>query len=169
MRAVQLALIHFGSTLLKSKVLSRCDNSTVVSYFNREEGTKSFQLCWFGRYFNGASATIHADVSSNTDLSSLIKGIFNSNPCVEPLYPKRDLPLVLLALCKTSIWANGNMSLKVIATSWALFNAASLPRIIQAAHWASKTTFTAFCLMGVGSDDSFCVEDSYWVKIKRRK
>lgn len=39
-------------------------------------------------------------VSSNTDLSSLIKGIFNSNPCVEPLYPKRDLPLVLLALCK---------------------------------------------------------------------
>lgn len=39
-------------------------------------------------------------VSSNTDLSSLIKGIFNSNPCVEPLYPKRDLPLVLLGLCK---------------------------------------------------------------------
>lgn len=45
MRAVQLALIHFESILLKSRVLLRCDNSTVVSYFNREGGTKSFQLC----------------------------------------------------------------------------------------------------------------------------
>lgn len=45
MRAVQLALIHFESILLNKRVLLRCDNSTVVSYVNREGGTKSFQLC----------------------------------------------------------------------------------------------------------------------------
>jgi hypothetical protein len=43
--AVQLALIHFEDMLQKSRVLLRCNNSTVVSHFNREEGTKSFLLC----------------------------------------------------------------------------------------------------------------------------
>jgi hypothetical protein len=44
-RAIQLALIYFEDILQRSRVLLRCDNFTGVSYFNREGGTKSFQLC----------------------------------------------------------------------------------------------------------------------------
>lgn len=101
MRAVQLALIHFGSTLLKSKVLSRCDNSTVVLFQHGrgDEVLSTVMLVWeiFQWSISYNSCGI---VSFNTDLSSLIKGIFNNKPCVRPLHPKRDLPLVLLALCK---------------------------------------------------------------------
>jgi hypothetical protein len=45
MMAVQLVLGHFEDILQESRVLLRCDNSTMVSYFNREGRTKSFQLC----------------------------------------------------------------------------------------------------------------------------
>jgi hypothetical protein len=31
-----------------------------------------------------------------------------------------------------------------LATSWALFNGASITEIIRAAHWASESTFTSF-------------------------
>jgi hypothetical protein len=38
-------------------------------------------------------------VSTNGDLSKLIKGIFNSNPILKPLLPNWDLPSVLWRLC----------------------------------------------------------------------
>lgn len=99
MRAVQLALIHFGSILLKSKVLSRCDSCVIFQQGRGDKVLSTVMLVW--EIFQWSiSYNSCGSVSSNTDLSSLIKGIFNSNPCVEPLYPKRDLPLVLLALCK---------------------------------------------------------------------
>ncbi|KAJ8301586.1 LOW QUALITY PROTEIN: hypothetical protein KUTeg_020573 [Tegillarca granosa] len=42
-----------------------------------------------------------------------------------------------------------------LATSWALFNGASVQSILQAAHWATETTFTSFYLKDVGVEDSF--------------
>lgn len=97
--AVQLALIHFGSTLLKSKVLSRCDSCVIFQQGRGDKVLSTVMLVW--EIFQWSiSYNSCGSVGSNTDLSSLIKGIFNSNPCVEPLYPKRDLPLVLLALCR---------------------------------------------------------------------
>jgi hypothetical protein len=47
------------------------------------------------------------------------------------------------------------LELRILETSWALFNRPSIQEIIQAAHWASETTFTSFCLKDVGSEDSF--------------
>jgi hypothetical protein len=38
-------------------------------------------------------------VSTNGDLSKLIKGIFNSNPILKPLLPNWDLTSVLWRLC----------------------------------------------------------------------
>lgn len=71
-------------------------------YLHEERGCKANTVAGY----RAAIATIHAgwrgrSVSSNTDLSSLIKGIFNSNPCVRPLLPNWDLPSVLLALCES--------------------------------------------------------------------
>ena len=45
MKAVQLALEHFKQHVRNQSVLLRCDNSTVVSYINKQGGTKSFNLC----------------------------------------------------------------------------------------------------------------------------
>ncbi|KAJ8310227.1 hypothetical protein KUTeg_012092, partial [Tegillarca granosa] len=42
-----------------------------------------------------------------------------------------------------------------LATSWALFNGASVQSILQAAHWLTETTFTSFYLKDVGVEDSF--------------
>ena len=36
-----------------------------------------------------------------------------------------------------------------LATSWALFNGASITEIIRAAHWASESTFTSFYMKDV--------------------
>lgn len=70
-----------------------------ISTGNRGQSPFNCDVC-LGIFQWSISYNSCGSVSSNTDLSSLIKGIFNRNPCVEPLYPKRDLPLVLLALCK---------------------------------------------------------------------
>lgn len=289
-------------------------------YLHEERGCKANTVAGY----RAAIATVHAgwrgrSVSSNTDLSSLIKGIFNSNPCVKPLLPNWDLPSVLLALCESPFEPLAACNLKYLtwktvfllamataarvselqalsvntnnlrieragirllpdlqflaktqrankawkpmfiprfnrlatdekdlllcpcrcleeylkrtkdlrqmtenlfityqsgmhkaaakstlsrwivsliqqvyndspdltlgdvrahdtrrlATSWALFNGASLQEIIQAAHWASETTFTTFYLKDVGSEDSFArasvLETAHWAKKKRRK
>ncbi|KAJ8320023.1 hypothetical protein KUTeg_001610 [Tegillarca granosa] len=42
-----------------------------------------------------------------------------------------------------------------LATSWALFNGASVQSILQASHWATETIFTSFYLKDVGVEDSF--------------
>ena len=59
-----------------------------------------------------------------------------------------------------------------LSTSWALFDGASIREIIQAAHWASETTFISFYLKDVGSEDSFAraslLETAHWARKKRR-
>lgn len=74
MRAVQLALIHFGSTLLKCKVLSRCDSCVIFQQGRGDKGLSTVMLVW--EIFQWSiSYNSCGSVSSNTDLSSLIKGI----------------------------------------------------------------------------------------------
>jgi integrase len=41
-----------------------------------------------------------------------------------------------------------------LATSWALFNGASITEIIRAAHWASESTFTSFYMKDVPTKDT---------------
>ena len=53
--------------------------------------------------YKSAISLIHKDsarISSNSDLCSLIKGLFNLNPAVRHLTPNWNLPLVLLVLTK---------------------------------------------------------------------
>ena len=45
MEAVAKTLRHFEKWLVGKVVLVRCDNDTVVSYINKEGGTKSPSLC----------------------------------------------------------------------------------------------------------------------------
>ena len=40
-----------------------------------------------------------------------------------------------------------------LATSWALFNGASLKEVLQAANWSSESTFTSFYLKDVGREE----------------
>jgi hypothetical protein len=41
-----------------------------------------------------------------------------------------------------------------LATSWALFNGASITEIIRVAHWASGSTFTLFYMKDVLTKDT---------------
>mgnify|MGYP003692492213 CR=1 FL=1 len=45
MEAVFLSLKHFQKQIQNKTVLIRCDNTTVVQYINKQEGTKSPLLC----------------------------------------------------------------------------------------------------------------------------
>ena len=56
-----------------------------------------------------------------------------------------------------------------LATSWALFNGASVQEIMQAAHWVNESTFTSFYMRDVPQDDvrfarSSVLETARWAK-----
>jgi hypothetical protein len=65
--------------------VKKCKVATIIGY---RSAISSKHKGWGGR-----------SVSTNGDLSKLIKGIFNSNPILKPLLPNWDLPLVLWRLC----------------------------------------------------------------------
>ena len=41
-----------------------------------------------------------------------------------------------------------------LATSWALYNGASISKIMKAAHWASENTFTSFYMKDLPTDEA---------------
>ena len=65
--------------------VKKCKVATIIGY---RSAISSKHKGWGGR-----------SVSTNGDLSKLIKGIFNSNPILKPLLPNWDLPSVLWRLC----------------------------------------------------------------------
>ena len=65
--------------------VKNCKVATIIGY---RSAISSKHKGWGGRL-----------VSTNGDLSKLIKGIFNSNPILKPLLPNWDLPSVLWRLC----------------------------------------------------------------------
>jgi hypothetical protein len=67
--------------------------------------------------YRAAIATVHkgwrkSSVSSEKNLTDLIKGIFNSNPSVTPLLPNWDLPTVLWTLTKHPFELMGSIDTK---------------------------------------------------------
>jgi integrase len=65
--------------------VKKCKVATIIGH---RSAISSKHKGWGGR-----------SVSTNGDLSKLIKGIFNSNPILKPLLPNWDLPSVLWRLC----------------------------------------------------------------------
>lgn len=56
-----------------------------------------------------------------------------------------------------------------LATSWALFNGATLEEILQTAHWATENTFTSFYMRDVPQGEarftkSSVLDTSRWAK-----
>lgn len=66
-------------------MIKKCKVTTVVGY---RSAIASFHKGWSG-----------STVGSNSDLSKLMKGMFNAHPNVNPLLPNWDLPSVLWRLC----------------------------------------------------------------------
>ena len=71
-------------------------------YLHETRGCKATTISGY----RAAIATVHkgwkgGSLSTNTNLSDLIKGIFNASPSVKPLLPNWDLPSVLLSLCES--------------------------------------------------------------------
>jgi len=55
-----------------------------------------------------------------------------------------------------------------LATSWALFNGASITEIIRAAHWASESTFTSFYMKDVPTKDTRFARSAILETAKRK-
>ena len=58
-----------------------------------------------------------------------------------------------------------------LATSWALFNGATVEEILQTAHWATENTFTSFYMRDVPKGEarfakSLVLDTSRWAKGK---
>lgn len=84
MKAVQLALVQYLPQIRNKRILIRCDNSTVVSYINKEGGTRSFLLClltreifqWAGCHNIVLSAS-HISERRNVHADRLFRGRLN--------------------------------------------------------------------------------------------
>ena len=55
-----------------------------------------------------------------------------------------------------------------LATSWALFNGASIPEIIRSAHWASESTFTSFYMKDMPTKDTIFARSAILETAKRK-
>ena len=79
---------------------SEGDLAEFFVYLHEKRNCKAITIAGY----RSAIASVHSgwsncSVSNNSNLSKVIKGIFNSSPLVRPLLPNWDLPSVLWTLC----------------------------------------------------------------------
>lgn len=144
---------RFNRLATDEKDLLLCPCRCLEEYLKRTKDLRQMTENLFITYQSGMHKAAAKSTLSRW-IVSLIQQVYNDSP---------DLTLGDVRAHDT----------RRLATSWALFNGASLQEIIQAAHWASETTFTTFYLKDVGSEDSFArasvLETAHWAKKKRRK
>ena len=139
---------EFNQFATDSRDLLLCPCRAIRMYIRRTENIRSVSECLFLTYQPGQSRPASKSTISRWTVS-LIKFV----------YERHNERL-------DSVRAHDTRRL---ATSWALFNGASVQEIMQAAHWVNESTFTSFYMRDVPQDDvrfarSSVLETARWAK-----
>ena len=139
---------EFNQFATDSRDLLLCPCRAIRMYIRRTENIRSVSECLFLTYQPGQSRPASKSTISKW-IVSLIKFV----------YERHNERL-------DSVRAHDTRRL---ATSWALFNGASVQEIMQAAHWVNESTFTSFYMRDVPQDDvrfarSSVLETARWAK-----
>ena len=142
----------FDTFATDSEDILLCPCRALKIYLERTKGLRSQILNLFITYQKGNHKAA-AKSSISRWIVSLIRYVYE------------NLPQTL-----TSVRAHDTRRL---SSSWALFNGATIQEILQAAHWASETTFTSFYLKDVSwNEDLFAraslLETANWARRKSR-
>lgn len=144
---------EFNSFATDSRDLLLCPCRALKMYLKRTESSRGDEKCLFLTYKSDSQKPASKNSISRW-IVSLVKFVYEHNSETLSHVRAHDT--------------------RRLATSWALFNGATLEEILQTAHWATENTFTSFYMRDVPQGEarfakSSVLDTSRWAKEKEQK